>query len=100
MGSLATRSVRRLLAAVAARSSGIRTLFVVAPIFLLGGALSAYGFVMAYFSLYRLLGLVHYSPHMLAGGLLICLGLLSAVALRRADRTVGSFFEERARNRS
>ena len=92
--------VRRSLAAVVTRPSGIRTAFVVAPFFLLGGALSVYGLTMTYFSLYRPLGLVHYSTHMLAGGLLICPGLLCAIALRRSDRTVGSFFEERARNRS
>lgn len=92
--------LRRPLAAAVTRSSGIWTVFVVAPFFLLGGALSVYGLAMTYFSLNRLLGLAHYSTHMLAGGLLICLGLLSAIALRRSDRTVGSFFEERARNRS
>ena len=91
---------RRLLAAVTPRSSAIRTLFVVAPFFLAGGALSVYGLAMTFLCLNRLLGLVYFSPHMLAGGLLICSGFASAIALRRSDRTVGSFFEEHARNRS
>ena len=93
------RYARWLLAAVAVCSSGLRTLFVVAPMFLLGGALSAYGFVMASLSLYRLYGFIAFSPHMLAGGFLICLGLATTVALRRADRTVGDYFKEHARDR-
>ncbi len=92
--------VRRSLAAVVARSSGLRTLFVVTPMFLLGGALSTYGLAMTFFSLNRLLGLVAFSPFVLVGGLLICSGFASAIALRRSDRTVGSFFEEHARDRS
>ena len=83
-----------LIAAVVARSSGIRTFFVVTPAFVLGTALFAYGFVMAYYSLYRVLGFIAFSPFMLAGGALICLALATNIALRRADRTVGGFFDE------
>ena len=78
-------------------SLAVRT-FVFVPIFLLGMSLSAYGGVMTLFSLNRLMGLLYYSPLLLAGGLMICLSVAAPVALRRADRTVGRYFEERVRS--
>ena len=70
--------------------------------FVLGAVLFAYGFVMAPLALALggVLGFFAFFPHMLAGGALICLGLATTVALRRADRTVGDFFEGRAHDRS
>ena len=73
-------------------------LFVFVPIFLLGATLSASGLVMVLLSLNRLLGLVAFGPYILLGGLMVWLSLAAAVALRRADRTVGSFFEQQTRD--
>lgn len=70
------------------------------PISLLGVTLSAPGLLIVCLPLNRLLGLVFFAPYILLGGLMICLSLAAAVALRRADRTVGSFPEERTRDRS
>lgn len=57
-------------------------LLVIAPFFLVGGALVAYSLLMTWFSLYRVIGFFHFLP-LLATGVFL-LGMVAAMALRRS----------------